>query len=126
MQRRTVERVNGDTDTLHDLNARTLNDCTANLSHLTFSSIEIHLQTTCEKSLQKVKDCCVDGRAKAWLLSILNQEDLVKLKQLDATTIEVQVYVDYSCKKLKRQLFNEVVAGKLHFRLKIKYSSHAC
>lgn len=116
LEKGIVDKINSNPEKYSAI-AKLMEDCTSSFAGITFKSIRIHIQAMSNNSLEELKQCCVDGRVKACILSLLDEETMKKLKDLEATGASFDIYVDEREDFL--QIFDETEEGIFKFEISI-------
>lgn len=111
LEKRIVDDVNNDNEKTNADLTKLMDDCTSSFKKLTFSCIKLHLQAFSDTSVEQLKECCQNGRVKTWILSMLDDQTVEELKELGATSADLEIYVDE--RKDFLHIFDEVKEGCL-------------
>ncbi|XP_060606177.1 uncharacterized protein LOC132758513 [Ruditapes philippinarum] len=97
-----VESANDDPELRTDI----LHKAASLLERVKLGSIIFNLRTSGDMSIESLKECCKNGTAVDWLMSILKPDDIKKLQKLNVNGGVIECYIDTNDDK--KQIFDEV------------------
>ncbi|XP_060561436.1 uncharacterized protein LOC132721195 [Ruditapes philippinarum] len=70
-----------------------IEECICSFEKLTIASVVIQLRTKGSDSLSRIIKACEDGKAKQWIISLLDKEDLKQMKKMQGTKMQIKIHV---------------------------------
>jgi hypothetical protein len=70
-----------------------IEECRCSFEKLKIASVVIQLRTKGSDSLSRIIKACEDGKAKQWIISLLDIEDLKQMKKIRGTKLQIKILV---------------------------------